>query len=117
MKRLFTLLMMIFLLSGSLLAQTISIQGVLRDPSGRSVDDGSYSVVFKLYDASTGGAELWTDTFANLKTEHGVFQANLGSQVSLNGLAFDKTYYVGVTVENFIEMTPRLELTIYPYSR
>ncbi|MFY0605458.1 MAG: tail fiber domain-containing protein [Cyclobacteriaceae bacterium] len=99
------------------MAQTISIQGVLRDPNGSSMNDGSYSVTFKIYDVSTGGTALWSDTYTSLKTKHGVFQANLGENTSLDGLAFDKTYYVGVTVENFAEMTPRIALTVYPYAK
>ena len=77
------------LLSGSVFAQTVSIQGVLRDPNGRSVDDGFYEVTFKIYDADTGGTALWTDTYASLETRHGVFQANLGENTSLDGLGFD----------------------------
>lgn len=105
------------LFSTSVIAQTISIQGVLRDPNGRSVDDGAYSVAFRIYDVATGGTALWTDTYANLTTKHGVFQANLGEQTTLDGLAFDTQYYVGVTVENYAEMAPRIALTIYPYSK
>ncbi|MFT6865689.1 MAG: hypothetical protein ACJA08_000512 [Cyclobacteriaceae bacterium] len=105
------------LLCGSTFAQTISIQGVLRDPNGRSVDDGSYSVTFKIYDAATGGSTLWTDTYTSLQTKHGVFQANLGEQTSLDGLGFDTQYFVGVTVEAYAEMTPRIALTIYPYAK
>ena len=116
MKHLLTILAAT-LLSLQVVAQTISIQGVLRDPSGKSVDDGFYKVVFKIYDASTGGTALWTDTYNSLATKHGVFQANLGENATLDGLAFDKSYYVGVTVENFAEMTPRIALTIYPYSK
>lgn len=105
------------LLAGSVFSQTISVQGVLRDPNGRSVDDGSYTVTFAIYDVATGGAALWTETYSSLQTKHGVFQANLGENTSLDGLAFDKTYYVGVTVESYAEMTPRIALTVYPYSK
>ena len=118
-KKLIRLLsvLILVLLSGSVLAQTVSIQGVLRDPNGRSVDDGFHSVTFKIYDVESGGTELWTDTYANLETKHGVFQANLGENNSLDGLAFDTEYYVGVTVENYSEMEPRIKLTIYPYAK
>ena len=48
MKQFLTLL---FILSGfALTAQTIAVQGVLRDPRGRTVDDGFYEVVFSIYD-------------------------------------------------------------------
>ena len=38
-------------------AQTFSMKGVLRDPLGRTVDDGQYQLTFKLYDAATGGGD------------------------------------------------------------
>ena len=72
------------ILSISLVAQNISIQGVLRDPNGRTVDDGTYSVVFSIYDVASNGTALWTDTYENLQVNHGVFQANLGEDVSLD---------------------------------
>lgn len=99
------------------LAQDISIQGVLRDPNGRSVEDGVYTVTFNIYEEPSGGTALWTDTYNNLQVKHGVFQANLGENTSLDGLAFDATYYVGVKVGNFAEMTPRIALTTYPYAK
>jgi len=105
------------ILSISLVAQNISIQGVLRDPNGRTVDDGTYSVIFSIYDVASSGTALWTDTYENLQVNHGVFQASLGEDVSLDGLAFDTEYHVGVTVENFAEMTPRIPITIYPYAK
>lgn len=98
-------------------AQTISIQGVLRDPNGRSVEDGFYNVVFKIYDVEAEGMALWEDTYEDLETRHGVFQANLGDQTTLDGLAFDTQYFVGVTVENYNEITPRIPITIYPYAK
>lgn len=116
MTRLLTV-MVFALLSVSASAQTVSIQGVLRDPNGRSVDNGFYEVTFKIYDVESGGTELWSETYPSLETKHGVFQANLGENTSLDGLAFDTEYYVGVTVENYAEMTPRIKLTIYPYAK
>ena len=98
-------------------SQTISIQGVLRDENRRAVSDGFYKVVFNLYDQADGGTSLWSETYNSLETKHGLFTANLGSINSLEGLAFDTTYYVGVTVESFAEMTPRIQLTIYPYAK
>ncbi|MEQ8239746.1 MAG: tail fiber domain-containing protein [Cyclobacteriaceae bacterium] len=99
-------------------AQNISIQGVLREPNGRSVDDGFYSVTFKIYDTASAGTALWTDTYTSLETRHGVFSANLGDQAApLDVLSFDKEYFVGITVENYGEMSPRIALTIYPYSK
>jgi hypothetical protein len=105
------------LLSIILYAQNISLQGVLRDENRRTVDDGVYEVTFRLYDQSSGGTAIWTDTYNDLQIRHGLFQVNLGEQTSLDGIAFDTTYFVGVQVEGFNEMSPRIQLTIYPYAK
>lgn len=106
------------LLSSSIFAQTISLQGVLRDPNGKSVEDGFYDVTFTVYDQATAGTALWTENYPSMQTIHGVFNANLGSVSPLEpSLAFDAQYYVGITVSPYPEMTPRLEITIYPYAK
>ncbi|MGE5693282.1 MAG: hypothetical protein ACM3YF_05835, partial [Candidatus Zixiibacteriota bacterium] len=40
--------------------QLINFQGILKDGSGNLVADGSYSITFTIYDAATGGNNLWT---------------------------------------------------------
>ncbi|MEL7534198.1 MAG: tail fiber domain-containing protein [Bacteroidota bacterium] len=102
------------LLSFSTIAQTISIQGVLRDPSGKAVADGEYSVTFKIYTVPSGGTAVWTEQHPSLSVKHGVFNAPLGSIQAFNGVAFDDSTYVGVTVAGFAEMSPRIQLSTFP---
>ncbi|MFK7924406.1 MAG: tail fiber domain-containing protein [Bacteroidia bacterium] len=102
------------LLSLSTIAQTISIQGVLRDPNGKAVEDGAYSVTFKIYDVPSGGTAVWTEQHPSLSVKHGVFNAPLGSIQAFNGVAFDDSTYVGVTVDGFAEMSPRIQLSTFP---
>src|SRR3989344_7005580 len=40
----------------------INYQGKLTNSSSVAVSDGSYSMVFSLYAAATGGAAVWTET-------------------------------------------------------
>ncbi len=94
----------------------IAIQGVLRDPQGRTVNNGFYSVKFTLYDAATGGTELWTETQSSLETRNGLFATKLGSVNQIQGLPFDAPYFLGISVEGRAELTPRMELTISPYA-
>ncbi|MEQ8238943.1 MAG: tail fiber domain-containing protein [Cyclobacteriaceae bacterium] len=104
-------------ITGTLLfAQTISVQGVLRDRKERALDDGFYKVTFKIYDTTTDGSALWTDVYSSLELRNGVFQVNLGENTSIATLPFDRTYYVGIAVENNAEMTPRLEMGTFPYA-
>ncbi|MFY0608466.1 MAG: hypothetical protein JXR10_17230 [Cyclobacteriaceae bacterium] len=113
MKQFLTLL---FLLSGfALTAQTIAVQGVLRDPRGRTVDDGFYEVVFSLYDQAADGTALWSETHPSLATKNGLFVAKLGTYQTLD-IAFDTTYYLGIAIEGRVEISPRMELSLAPYA-
>ena len=96
-------------------APTFSVQGVLRDPLGRTVEDGSYGLTFKLYDAAEDGNELWSEIQGSVKVRHGVFVAELGTETPL-GLSFLTPYWLGITVEDGKELAPRTKLTPTPYS-
>ncbi len=113
MKHLFTLL--IFLTGLAATAQTIAVQGVLRDPKGRTVDDGYYEVVFSIYDQQVDGTALWRETHPSLSTKNGLFVAKLGTYETLD-IAFDTTYYLGIAIEGRAEISPRMELSLSPYA-
>ncbi len=94
----------------------LSVQGLLKKASGVAVDDGTYSITFKLYDQETGGTALWSDV---LPTEvvSGIYSATLGrTGNTLDALPFDQMYYLGVTVGSSSEILPRTPLTSAPYS-
>ena len=93
----------------------MSYQGVLTDASGAPVADGSHSLVFKLYNVSTGGAALWTETQGSVNTTNGVLSVLLGSVTPI-GIAFDGALWLGIAVDGGGELTPRIELTTSPYS-
>lgn len=69
--------------SGASLAQSvptsITYQGKLTDAAGQPVTDGSRSMQFRLYSASSGGALLWDSGALNIVTTGGVFSVALGS--------------------------------------
>ncbi|MEW6752420.1 MAG: hypothetical protein AB1505_15760 [Candidatus Latescibacterota bacterium] len=116
MKRL--VLPLVILLLGAQLAaaQTFSVQGVLRNPQGRTVADGSYSLTFRLYTAATGGSAVWTETQGSVPVQHGVFGAELGAVTSLASLPFNSTYWLGIAVASGAEMEPRIKLAATPYT-
>ncbi len=96
-------------------SQTITTQGVLRDDQGYSVDDGTYDMTFTIYDAETGGNQVW-QTQKTVQVTNGVYNAILGSaQDPLNMLDSDKGYWLGVKIGTDQEMTPRLKLNLSPY--
>jgi hypothetical protein len=60
-------------------AESVTYQGVLRDSAGDAVADGSYAMSFALYDASSGGALLWSEGQAAVQVTGGSFSVELGS--------------------------------------
>ena len=98
-------------------AGEISVQGVLRDPLGTTVEDGYYSISFKLYNVESGGTALWEETQGSVEIQHGVFSVELGTVNSMTDLTFIEDYWIGISVEGGTEMTPRTKLTTSPYSK
>src|SRR3990172_4535099 len=88
--------------------QTISYQGVLTDASGAVVPDGNYNIFFKLYDDVATGNLLWTEGLS-VEVSKGLFNAILGTINPLN-LAFDRQYWLGVTIGDGAELSPRTRL-------
>ena len=107
-------------ISFSIVGGTIALQGILRDPNGTTVTDGSYSLTIKLYEVVTGGTPVFTEVIGSAAVQNGVFSIEIGatsaSSSDLDQVPFNTTYYVGVTVESGTEMTPRTKLTVSPYS-
>ncbi len=118
MKRLLLCYLALALLSGSALIaqvpQTMSYQGVLVDESGVAVPDGSYDIVFGLYDNSAGGTQVWTETLP-VTVAKGVFSIVLGT-INPISTAFDRPYWLGLAIEGGAELSPRTRLTASPYS-
>jgi hypothetical protein len=105
---------MVALAAQSQIPMTMSYQGVLTDGSGTPVADGNYDITFKLYDTSAGGSALWTET-QTVAVMGGIFSAILGSTTPID-IAFDRPYWLGVSVDGGAELSPRRALTSSPYS-
>lgn len=93
--------------------RVISYQGMLSDQSGKPVADGDYPVRLVLYATRTGVIELYAKS-TTVTTSGGVFNALLDSLPE--SLAFDREYYLGVTVGSESELKPRTPLTAAPYA-
>ena len=121
-KPYFIILAFLSILSSALLAQvggTIAFQGVLRDPQGTTVVDGSYNLTFKIYDDATSSSNvIYEEDISSVYVSGGVFSVELGTanNTEWQSVPFDETYYVGVSVNNETEMSPRTKLTTSPYS-
>jgi len=71
-------------------------------------------MIFSIYDAPIEGNHLWEET-RNVTVTNGVYSVILGEETPLN-LPFDIPYYLGLTVGNDEEMTPRQPLSSTPYA-
>ncbi len=94
--------------------QTLSYQGILTDAAGQALSDGPYTLTFQMYDAAIEGTPLWTET-QEVTIVNGLFHAVLGQNTPLD-LAFDRPYWVGISVNDGNELEPRLALTSAAYS-
>ncbi|MBK7472369.1 MAG: hypothetical protein IPI73_18885 [Betaproteobacteria bacterium] len=72
-------------------------------------------MTFRLYDAESGGAPIWTETQPSVNVENGVFSAILGAVTPLT-LPFDIPYWLTVAINADGEMSPRRMVNSSPYA-
>ncbi len=94
--------------------QTISYQGVLKQADGSPVQDGNYTLHFKIYPTESEGSAFWSET-QTLTVHDGLFNAALGAVNPLD-LDFDRPYFLGISIGDGSELQPRIRLTASPYS-
>ena len=95
----------------AIVPQQINYQGYLADSGGNPVSDGNYTMSFDIFDVSTGGVPLWSES-QTVTVKDGVYTVILGQPGNpINPDIFDGDRYLGVTVGTDGEMTPRQKLT------
>ena len=96
----------------------ISYQGRLTDANGNPAPDNVYSLKFAIYDAATGGDQLWTTLgFVPIQVQNGMFWHLLGSTNGIpDSLSKYDSLWLGITVGLDAEMTPRTRLVSSLYS-
>jgi hypothetical protein len=92
-------------------------QGRLLDPATKNPKpDGTYRMIFTLYDAPTGGTVLWSET-KDVSVTNGLFSTLLGDTTPLDQSDFDgRALWLGVTVGADPEATPRQRVAYAAYS-
>lgn len=96
----------------------ISFQGKLTNADGTNVANDTYTMVFRIYAAASGGVAVWTET-QSITTSAGLFHANLGAVTTLPGsVDFNSdSLYFTIEVNSDGEMGPdRIRLTAVPYA-
>ncbi len=111
--RKFTFLMILSFAPVFAIPQQINYQGKLTDDTGVALD-GSYDLVFRIYDAPTGGTLLWSETHSGTSITKGLFDVVLGETNPIT-MSFDAQYYLEIEVEGET-MSPRIPLTSVGYS-
>lgn len=77
---------------------------------------GELTMKYALYTTPSGGTPLWTET-QTVSLDEGYFVAHLGKTTPLDLAAFNgQALYLGVTINDDQEMTPREQLTSVPYA-
>ncbi len=109
---------------------TLNFQARLTTGAGAIVPDGTYNVEFKLYDALTGGTNLWTETrlttdaaALRVVVRAGYLSVYLGDKTPFGSINFGQQLYLTMNIGGTAvtptwdgEMTPRLRLTSVPYA-
>jgi len=92
-----------------IIPERINIQGILKDAGGNPVADGSYSVIFTIYDADVDGNVYWAET-TSVTTTDGLFNHRMGAANAIPDTAIRLNTYLGIKVGADPEMTPRPRL-------
>ncbi|MBM3324384.1 MAG: hypothetical protein FJY66_01815 [Calditrichaeota bacterium] len=96
--------------------QQLNYQGYLTNPSGSPLDT-TVAMTFKLYTDSLAGSLLWTETRPSVTVTDGLFNVRLGQITSLGDAVFNNAQvWLGITVGNNSEMTPRSRIVSVGYS-
>jgi len=120
MKRLLMLGLLTCLSGGPWIAvagvpQIVPYQGLLTDATGTRVN-GSVNITFSLYTVQTSGTPIWTETHTGVNVNKGAFNVNLGSATPFPAGTFDTPVFLGITVGNDPEMTPRILIGSSPFA-
>ena len=93
-------------------------QGFLSDASGAPVN-GAASITVSVYAEASSVTPLWTDTFVSVPVTNGAFSIDLGERGGENFKAIinsGEARYLGVTVDDGPELTPRSRIASLPYA-
>ena len=93
---------------------TISFQGYLSDKTTGDPLNGNFDMRFSLFDANTGGTELWFDDYSAVPVSKGLYTVTLGDKKPIT-LPFSQPYYLQMKVGLEI-LDTRLALTSSGYS-
>src|SRR3712207_3077897 len=77
--------------------ERLAYQGLITNPNGEALEDGTYGLTFRLYSQEQGGQVLWSET-QQVSVSEGFFSTFIGSVNRLE-LPFDAPYFLTLQVE------------------
>lgn len=94
----------------------LNFQARLLTATGGIVPDGNtYSVVFNIYNAATGGTTQWTETQSGLTVKSGYLSVHLGTVTPFpSTIDWTQKQWLTMNINGDGEMSPRLQLTAVP---
>jgi hypothetical protein len=95
--------------------QMLSYQGKMTDTFGLPVADTLYAIRFRLYAQPTGGTQFWEEN-QNVRTTGGLFSVLLGSVTPIGSMPDAGAAYLGMSVADGAELTPRLRIASAAYA-
>jgi hypothetical protein len=103
--------------SSKFVPDQLNYQGYLVDASDSSAVTATLGMTFRLFDAETKGAELWSETHTMVPVDNGLFQVLLGSQTAFPAGLFDgSTLWLQTEVGTEV-LAPRKPLVSVAYSQ
>lgn len=98
-------------------APLLSYQARLLEPSnGLPKPDGTYTLVFRIYNVASGGVELWSES-KDLTVTNGLLSTFLGDSTPLPAAIFNgQNLFLGIKVGADPEATPRQRLAPVAYA-
>jgi hypothetical protein len=97
----------------------ISFQGYLTDSDGTALPDGTYTMIFYLFNAEIGGSQLWNAPNGEVQevaVTNGIYQVQLGAVQPLDSSVFDGgAAWLEVVIEGEI-LSPRQLVTASAYA-
>ena len=120
MRTTITICVLILMLAGvnvqAAMPPVMNFQARLSDDGGDPIPDSSYGFVFTIYDDSTGGNVLWTES-QTVTTVDGIFAVLLGSLNPLDAEVFaGAPRYIGIQMGVEPEIRPRTAVASVPYA-
>ena len=95
----------------------IPYQGRVLDSSEQPLT-GNHSLQVALYNTVTDGSPLWSEVQTNVAFQQGLFHLLLGSSTPIpqEVITQNSLLYLGITIGDDSEMTPRVQLGSVPYA-